>query len=105
MGSVCGARGGEELEKILMIIIYINNLSEPFITERGLCQGDSLVHLQFNIGLGKCLRNRRLDRRSWLQLLSDADDIDIIGRPEKAVKEIFSALESAATKWVSLSMR
>ncbi|GFX51630.1 craniofacial development protein 2 [Trichonephila clavipes] len=50
-------------------------LSEPFTTEKGLRQGDSLACLLFNL----------------------ADDIGIIGRSEKAVKEAFQALEISAT--------
>ncbi|GFX24991.1 reverse transcriptase domain-containing protein [Trichonephila clavipes] len=77
-------------------------LSEPFTTERGLRQGDSLACLLFNLVLGKCIRDSGLDRSGtlWnrsLQLLAYADDIDIIGRSEKAVKEAFQALEISAT--------
>ncbi|GFV48551.1 reverse transcriptase domain-containing protein [Trichonephila clavipes] len=77
-------------------------LSLPFTTERDMHQGDLLVCLLFNLVLGKCIRNSGLDRSGtlWnrsLQLLAYADDIDIIGRPEKAVKEAFQALEISAT--------
>ncbi|GFX55353.1 reverse transcriptase domain-containing protein [Trichonephila clavipes] len=78
-------------------------LSEPFTTERGLCQGDSLVCLLFNLVLEKCIRDREWLGRSgtlWnrsLQLLAYAEDIDIIGRSKKAVKEAFQALEISAT--------
>ncbi|GFW37931.1 reverse transcriptase domain-containing protein [Trichonephila clavipes] len=77
-------------------------LSEPFTTERGLRQGDSLACLLFNLVLDKCIRDSGLDRKGtlWnrsLQLLAYADDIDIIGRSEKAVKEAFQALEISAT--------
>ncbi|GFW79531.1 reverse transcriptase domain-containing protein [Trichonephila clavipes] len=77
-------------------------LSEPFTTERGLRQGDSLACLLFNLVLEKCIRDGSLDRSGtlWnrsLQLLAYADGIDIIGRSEKAVKEAFQALEISAT--------
>ncbi|GFV35733.1 reverse transcriptase domain-containing protein [Trichonephila clavipes] len=77
-------------------------LPEPFTTERGLRQGDSLVCLLFNLVLEKCVRDSGLDRSGtlWnrsLQLLAYTDDIDIIGRSEKAVKEAFQALEISAT--------
>ncbi|GFT64634.1 reverse transcriptase domain-containing protein [Trichonephila clavipes] len=57
-------------------------LSEPFTTERGLRQGDSLACLLFNLILEKCIRNSGLDRSGtlWnrsLELLAYADDIDI----------------------------
>ncbi|GFX08278.1 reverse transcriptase domain-containing protein [Trichonephila clavipes] len=66
-------------------------LSEPFTTERGLRQGDLLACLLFNLVLEKCIRDSGLDRSGtlWnrsLQLLAYADDIDIIGRSENAVK-------------------
>ncbi|GFU40834.1 reverse transcriptase domain-containing protein [Trichonephila clavipes] len=52
--------------------------------------------------LEKCIRDSGLDRSGtlWnrsLQLLAYADDIDIMGRSEKAVKETFQALEISAT--------
>ncbi|GFT97691.1 reverse transcriptase domain-containing protein [Trichonephila clavipes] len=77
-------------------------LFEPFTTERTLHQGDSLACLLFNLVLEKCIRDSGLDRSGtlWnrsLQLLAYADDIDIIGRSEKAVKEAFQALEISAT--------
>ncbi|GFU10612.1 reverse transcriptase domain-containing protein [Trichonephila clavipes] len=77
-------------------------LSEPFTTERGLRQGDLLACLVFNLVLEKYIRDSGLDRSGTLwnrsvQLLAYADDIDIIGRSEKAVKEAFQALEISAT--------
>ncbi|GFT10571.1 reverse transcriptase domain-containing protein [Trichonephila clavipes] len=77
-------------------------LSESFTTERGLRQGDSLACLLFNLLLEECIRESSLDRSGtlWnrsLQILSYANDIDIIGRSEKAVKEDFQALEISAT--------
>ncbi|GFU80410.1 transposon TX1 uncharacterized 149 kDa protein [Trichonephila clavipes] len=76
-------------------------LSEPSTTERGLRQGDLLACLLFNLVLEKCIRDSGLYRSStlWnrsLQLLAYTDDIDIIGRSEKAVKEAFQALEISA---------
>ncbi|GBM93960.1 hypothetical protein AVEN_106928-1 [Araneus ventricosus] len=87
-----------------------NHLSESFTAERGLRQGDSLACLLFNLALEKCIRVSGLDRRStlWnrsLQLLAYADDIDIIGRSERAVKEAFRALEISATDMFSLIVR
>ncbi|GFY03684.1 reverse transcriptase domain-containing protein [Trichonephila clavipes] len=71
-------------------------------SERSLRQGDSLAGLLFNPVLDKCVRDSGLDRSGTLcnrslQLLAYADDIDIIGRYEKAVKEAFQALEISAT--------
>ncbi|GFS78389.1 reverse transcriptase domain-containing protein [Trichonephila clavipes] len=76
--------------------------SRPFTTERGLRQGDLLACLLFNLVLEKYIRDSGLDRSGtlWnrsLQLLAYADDIDIIGRSEKAMKEAFQALEISAT--------
>nr|XP_042906426.1 uncharacterized protein LOC122270970 [Parasteatoda tepidariorum] len=78
-----------------------SHLSEPFITERGLRQGDSLACLLFNLALEKCIRDSGLNRGGsiWnrsLQILAYADDIDIIGRSERAVKDAFQALEASA---------
>ncbi|GFV18584.1 endonuclease-reverse transcriptase [Trichonephila clavipes] len=89
---------------------YKKYLSEPFITERGLRQADSLACLLFNLELEKCIRDSGLDRSGtlWnrsLQLLAYADDIDIIGRSEKAVKEAFKHLKSQPHTWASLSTR
>ncbi|GBN89732.1 hypothetical protein AVEN_36498-1 [Araneus ventricosus] len=82
-----------------------NHLSESFTAERGLRQGDSLASLLFNLALEKCIRVSGLDRRGtlWnrsLQLLAYADDIDINGRSERAVKEAFRS-----QTWTSLLMR
>ncbi|GFX52023.1 reverse transcriptase domain-containing protein [Trichonephila clavipes] len=76
-------------------------LSEPFTTERDLRQGDSLACLLFNLVLEKCIQDSGLDQSGtlWnrsLQLLAYAEDIDIIGRSEKAMKEAFQALEISA---------
>ncbi|GFS79225.1 reverse transcriptase domain-containing protein [Trichonephila clavipes] len=75
---------------------------QPFTTEKDLRQGDSLACLLFNLVLEKCIRDSGKDRSGtlWnrsLQLLAYADDFDIIGRSEKAVKEVFQALEISAT--------
>ncbi|GFV02491.1 reverse transcriptase domain-containing protein [Trichonephila clavipes] len=77
-------------------------LSEPFTTERAQRQEDSLACLLFNLVLEKCIRDSGLDRSGtlWnrsLHLPAYADDIVIIGRSEKAVKEAFQALEILAT--------
>ncbi|GFV67993.1 reverse transcriptase domain-containing protein [Trichonephila clavipes] len=73
-----------------------------YIEKGGLRQGDSLACLLLNLVLEKCIRDSGLDRSGtlWnrsLQLLAYADDIDIIGRSEKAVKEAFQAFEISAT--------
>ncbi|GFX92685.1 reverse transcriptase domain-containing protein [Trichonephila clavipes] len=90
------------LKMYAAVLKYKKYLSEPFTIERVLRQGDSLACLLFNLVLEKCIRDSGLDRSGtlWnksLQLLAYADDIDIIGRSEKAVKEAFQALEISAT--------
>ena len=55
----------------------------------------------FNLALEKAVRDADIDTRGTIyyksvQLLAYADDIDIIGRSPKAVKETFSKLEKAA---------
>ncbi|GFY03043.1 transposable element Tc3 transposase [Trichonephila clavipes] len=77
-------------------------LLDNVVQKRGLRQGYSLACLLFNLVLEKCILDSGLDRSGtlWnrsLQLLAYADDIDIIGRSEKAVKEDFQALEISAT--------
>jgi hypothetical protein len=37
-----------------------NNQSAPFVTEKGLRQGDALACLLFNIALGKAVRDARI---------------------------------------------
>ena len=80
-----------------------NQLSDEFMAHKGLRQGDALSCLLFNIALEKVIRESNIDTRGTIfnksvQLLAYADDIDIIGRSERAVRETFSRLEKEAKK-------
>jgi sorting nexin-29 len=78
-------------------------LSSPIITGNGVQQGDSLACLLFNIALEKVVRDAGINTRGTIfynsvQILVFADDIDIIGRTPKSMKETFLNLERAAKK-------
>jgi sorting nexin-29 len=96
------------LMRVRCIVKIQNTLSEPFTTERGLRQGDALVCMLFHTALRKAIRQSGTERRGTIyhksiQVLAYTDDIDIIGRTMRAVKEAFVNLESAA-KEMSLSI-
>jgi hypothetical protein len=70
-------------------------------TRKGLRQGDSLACLLFNLALEKFVRNAGIEINGTIfyksvQLLSYADDIDIIARSQTALKAAFLSLERAA---------
>ena len=76
-------------------------LSPPFETREGLRQGDALSTLLFNITLEGIVRRAGVDNRGTIynkstQILAYADDVDIIGRNVRCVKEVYLALERAA---------
>jgi sorting nexin-29 len=76
-------------------------LSEPFFTQRGLRQGDALACLLFNIALEKVITDSGIERRGIIfyksvQVSAYADDLDIIGRSERDVKEAFIKLNNEA---------
>jgi hypothetical protein len=78
-------------------------LSSPIITRNGVRQGDSLACLLFNTALEKVVRDVGINRRGTIlyksvQILAFADDIDIIGRTQKSMREAFLNLERAAKK-------
>lgn len=84
-------------------IKIMSHLSEPFYTEKGLRQGDSLSCLLFNLALEKAVRDAEINTSGTIlqrtvQLLAFADDIDIIGRTKQAVVEAFTSLENAASR-------
>jgi sorting nexin-29 len=54
--------------------------------------------LTFNIALDKVIRGEKINTRGRIfyksvQILAYADDIDIVGRSQAAMKEAFSSLE------------
>ncbi|KAJ4430124.1 hypothetical protein ANN_22334 [Periplaneta americana] len=91
--------------KLLMSNTYnqvkIQNLtSKPFQIHNGVRQGDALACLLFNIALESVVRKSEVQTRSNIfykstQILAFADDIVIIGRSVKYVKEVFLSLEQA----------
>jgi 4-hydroxy-L-threonine phosphate dehydrogenase PdxA len=59
--------------------------------------------LLFNIALEKVIRYAKINTRGGIfcksvQIFAYADDIDIVGRSQVAVKEVFISLEKAAKK-------
>jgi sorting nexin-29 len=78
-----------------------NGISAPFITRKGLRQGDALSCMIFNIALEKTVRVAGLDIRGTMlyksvQIFAYVYDIVIIARHEIAMKEAFVQLETAA---------
>jgi hypothetical protein len=76
---------------ILMCCVKMqNNCSEPFKTRQGLRQGDVLSTLLFNVVLEVIVRRANLQTTGTIynketQVLSYADDIDIVDRSQSAV--------------------
>ena len=57
-------------------------MSGPFATTKGLCQGDGLACLLFNLVLERAIRDSRVETTGTIfykstQILAYADDIDI----------------------------
>jgi hypothetical protein len=80
-----------------------NDCSEPFETRQGLRQGDKLSTLLFNVVLEVIVRRTNLQTTGTIynketQLLAYADDIDIVGRSQSAVRNAYLALEGEAAK-------
>jgi hypothetical protein len=81
-----------------------NECSESFETRQGLRQGDVLSTLLFNVVLEVIVRRANLQATGGTiynketQLLGYADDIDIVGRSQPAVRDAYLALEIEAAK-------
>ncbi|PSN43351.1 hypothetical protein C0J52_15555 [Blattella germanica] len=80
-----------------------NKLSNPVTIKNGVRQGDSLSCLLFNIALEKVIRDAGINTRGTIfyksvQILAYADDIDIIARTPRAMREAFVSFEKAARK-------
>jgi hypothetical protein len=80
-----------------------NDCSESFETRQGLRQGDVLSTLIFNVVLEVIVRRVNLQTTGTIynketQLLAYADDIDIVGRSQSAVRDAYLALEGEAAK-------
>jgi hypothetical protein len=80
-----------------------NDCSESFETRQGLIQGDVLSTLLFNVVLEVIVRRANLQTTGTIynketQLPAYADDIDIVGRSQSAVRNAYLALEGEADK-------
>jgi hypothetical protein len=70
----------------------LNDCSESFETRQGLRQGNELSTLLFNVVLEVIVRRANLQTTGTIynketQLLAYADDIDIVGRSQSAVRQ------------------
>jgi hypothetical protein len=80
-----------------------NDCSESFETRQGLRQEDVLSTLFFNFVLEVIVRRANLQTTGTIynketQLFAYADDIDIVGRSQSAVRDAYLALEGEAAK-------
>jgi hypothetical protein len=89
---------------IVMCCVKIqNDCSESFKTRQGLRQGNVLSTLLFNVMLEVIVRRATLQTTGTIysketQLLAYADDIDIVGRSQSAIRDAYLALEEEAAK-------
>ena len=86
----------------------LRKLAESFDSHRGLRQGDGLPCALFNIGLEGVVRRAGIDTSGSIfnkavQLLADADDIDIIARNAETVKDVYTRLRAEARR-IGLAM-
>lgn len=89
------------MAKVICRVRVQDELSEPFETDRGIRQGDSLACFLFNLALEKAIRQLGVNSRGTIlykstHLLVYADDIDIIARSVVDLKENFINIEKAA---------
>jgi hypothetical protein len=89
------------LENVRCKVTTQNGTSDLFITRKELRQGDVLSCMLCNIAQKKAVRVAELDIRGTVlhksvQILAYADDILIIARYERAMKEAFIQLETVA---------
>ena len=91
------------IKRIQCKIKIYNYMTELFYTGKGLRQGDALACLLFNIVMEKVIRDSNIDTRATIhtksiQLLGYADDLVIVSRSIRDLKDAFIKLESAARK-------
>jgi hypothetical protein len=80
-----------------------NECFKSFENRQGIRQGDVLSTLLFNVVLEVIVRRAKLQTTGTIynretQLLAYADDIDIVGRSQSAVRDAYLALEREAVK-------
>jgi hypothetical protein len=80
-----------------------NDSSKSFKTRQGLRQGDVLSTLHFNVVLEVIARRASLQSSGLIynketQRLAYADDKDIVGRSQSAVRDAYLVLERKAAK-------
>lgn len=78
-----------------------NTLTDAFQVNQGLKQGDGLAPMLFNLALEAVIRKTSIQRNYTLvnksaQVIGYADDINIVGRSVRAVKECYSEIKEAA---------
>ena len=78
-----------------------NDFSNTFVTKEGLRQGDALSTLLLNVALEGAIRRARIGTSNTLasnlsQILSFADDLDLVGRTQIEVEEVFTSLVTEA---------
>jgi hypothetical protein len=80
-----------------------NDCSDSFETQQGLRQGDVLSTLFFNVLLEVIVGRANLQTigtiyNKEIQLLAYADDIDIVGTSQSAVRDAYLALKKEVAK-------
>jgi hypothetical protein len=93
----------ETLTIVTCCVKIQTNCSESFETRQGLRQGDVLSTLLFNVVLEVIVRRVNLQTTGTIyiketKLLAYADDIDIVGRSQSAVRNAYLELEGVAAK-------
>jgi hypothetical protein len=91
------------LRRVTCSVKIYNDVSESFTTQRGVRQGDALACLLFNLALEKVIQNAGIEKRGTIyhkpiQILAYADDVNVIGRTIRDLKEAFIKLEHEAQK-------
>ena len=95
-------------DRVMCHVHTSRELAELFESRRGLRQGDGLSCSLFNIGLEGVVRKAGIDTsgsvfNEAVQLLACADDIDLIARNPKTVKDICTRLKAEARR-IGLAM-
>jgi hypothetical protein len=77
-----------------------NDCAESFKTRQGLRHRETYYYASFNVVLEVIVRRANLQTfcNKETQLLAYANDIDIVGRSQPAVRDAYSALEEEAAK-------